>query len=249
MEGVEEQVRSVGRGEGGEEAGKLLEANRNWAESRLREDPETFLHLTRGQHPPFLFIGCCDSRKPLDTLTRTRPGELFIHRNIANMVTPGDTAAAAVLEFAVGALDVRHIIVCGHTHCGGVAAALSGAMEDSQGSGPVWDWLDPLRRLARSEADQLAQIDSPTERTDRLAAVNVVEQLGNVLRHPVVQWRLEGNGGPLHLHGWLYHVESGLLEALPLPATDWVREGLLPSVPGGAGPEARGSATGSHGPG
>lgn len=216
-------VRSIGRGAGAEEVERLLEGNRGWVDERLREDPAVFQRLERGQHPPFLFVGCCDSRKPLDSITRTRPGELFIHRNIANLLPAGDPAAAAVLEFAMEALEVRHLIVCGHTRCGGIRAGLAGVSE-----GDVGAWLAPVRGLAERHENELSAFESEEARTDRLAALNVVAQLEEALRVPAVSRRLRGDGAPLHLHGWLFHVESGYLEVLSLPADRWSREGLLP---------------------
>lgn len=216
--------RWVGRGEGADEAERLLEANRDWAEARVREDPRAFDRLARMQRPPFLFVGCCDSRKPLDTITRATPGDLFIHRNIANLVVPGDPAAAAVLEFAVHSLEVRHLIVCGHTRCGGIGAALDGVE-----GGALGTWLTPVRELAALHRNELAGIENREEREDQLSALNVIAQLENALTHPSVRRRLEGEGPPLHLHGWLFEVESGRLQALPLPTSRWREEGFLPA--------------------
>jgi carbonic anhydrase len=215
--------RWIGRGEGVDDAARLLEANRDWAEARVREDPRAFDRLARGQRPPFLFVGCCDSRKPLDTITRATPGELFIHRNIANLVVPGDPAVAAVFEFAVQTLEVRHLIVCGHTRCGGVSAALDGVREGALGV-----WLSPVRELAAVHQNELSRIVDREEREDRLSALNVVAQLENALDHPSVRRRLEGEGPPLYLHGWIFQVESGRLQALPLPTSRWREEGRLP---------------------
>jgi carbonic anhydrase len=215
--------RWVGRGDGADEAAGLLAANRDWAEARVREDPRAFDRLAQGQRPPFLFVGCCDSRKPLDTITRATPGDLFIHRNIANLVAPGDPAVAAVLEFAIRTLEVRHLIVCGHTRCGGVSAALDGVEEGALGV-----WLTPVRELAALHRHELARIDEREGREDRLSALNVIAQLENALEHPSVRRRLEGEGPPLHLHGWIFQVETGWLQALPLPTSRWREEGLLP---------------------
>jgi len=216
--------RWVGRGDGAEEAERLLNANRAWAEARLRDDPKAFDRLAEGQQPPFLFVGCCDSRKPLDTITRAAPGDLFIHRNIANLVEPENPAVAAVLEFAMGTLEVRHLIVSGHTRCGGVRAALDGVE-----GGAIGTWLAPVRRLAARHEKELSAIEDRAARADRLSALNVIAQLENALTHPSVRRRLEGAGPPLHLHGWLFEVESGLLHALPLPASRWRAEGRLPA--------------------
>jgi carbonic anhydrase len=213
----------VGRGHGAEEVARLLEANRGWAEARIREDPRAFDRLAEGQQPPFLFVGCCDSRKPLDTITRATPGDLFIHRNIANLISPGDPAVGAVLEFAVDTLEVRHLIVSGHTRCGGMRAALDGVEEGALGT-----WLTPVRKLAALHENELASLGERDGREDRLSELNVIAQLENALAHPSVRRRLEGAGPPLHLHGWMFQVESGLLRALTLPSARWRAEGLLP---------------------
>lgn len=214
---------SVGRGEGADEVERLLAGNREFVEARVREDPDAFRRLEEGQAPPFLLVGCCDSRKPLDLLTRTGPGELFIHRNIANLLSPGDPAADAVLEFAAEVLEVRHIVVSGHTRCGGVEAALRGVER-----GAVGRWIRPLRALAEAERAELDRLPEGPARATALAERNVMVQLANALRHPAVQARLEGAGPPLHLHGWMYRVETGRLEPLALPAAEWRDEGLLP---------------------
>jgi carbonic anhydrase len=220
----EEAPLAVGRGAGADEAARLLHANREWAEARVREDPKAFDRLAQGQSPPFLFVGCCDSRKPLDTITRAAPGDLFIHRNIANLVAPGDPAVAAVLEFAVLTLQVRHLIVCGHTRCGGVGAALSGVEDGALGT-----WLSPVRELVARHREELDGVEDPEAREDHLSALNVIAQLENALAHPGVRRRLEGEGPPLHLHGWIFQVESGRLQALALPVERWREEGLLPA--------------------
>jgi len=221
MERVE--FRSVGRGEGADEVERLLEGNRGWAEDRNRADPGVFARLAEGQRPPFLFVGCCDSRMPVDVLTRTLPGELFIHRNIANLLPPEDAAAQAALEFAIGVLEVRHILVCGHTHCGGVAAALAGLDRGAVGS-----WLTPVRALASRVQDDLEAFPAGKARQDELARLNVIAQIEYALHSGPVRARFAGDGPPLHLHGWLYRVETGLLEVVSLPVDRWRAEGLLP---------------------
>jgi carbonic anhydrase len=215
---------TVGRGEGAEEAGLLLQGNRAFVEARTRDDPEVFRHLAAGQKPPFLLAGCCDSRKPLDMLTGAGPGQLFILRNVANQLPAGDPATDAALEFALLKLQIRHLIVSGHTRCGGVDAALRGVDQGALGR-----WIAPLRELARIHRAELDAIDDPDARVDRLAEINVVVQVENALRHPAVRTRLDGEGPPLHLHGWMFRIETGLLEALPLPVEAWREAGLLPA--------------------
>jgi carbonic anhydrase len=217
-----EFAESVGRGDGADEAGLLIKGNRSFVEARTRDDPEVFQRLARGQKPPFLLAGCCDSRKPLDILTGAGPGQLFILRNVANQLPAGDAATDAALEFALLKLHVRHIIVSGHTRCGGVDAALRGVDQ-----GAVGRWIAPLRELARVHRDELDAIEDPDARVDRLAEINVIVQVENALRHPAVRARLDGEGPPLHLHGWMFRVETGLLEALPLPVERWTEAGLL----------------------
>ena len=222
-----ETAPSVGRGDGADEVAGLLEGNRAFVEARSREDPEAFRKLARGQQPPYLLVGCCDSRKPLDVLTRSGPGRLFILRNVANLLIPGDAATDAGLEFALLKLGVRHVILSGHTRCGGVEAALRGVDQ-----GAVGRWIAPLRELARLHQEELDGIQDYDARVDRLAELNVVAQLENALGHPAVRARLQGEGPPLHLHGWMFRLGTGLLEPLPLPVRSWREKGLLPT--GGA---------------
>lgn len=217
-------VSSVGRGPGAEEVSALLDGNRAFVETRLREDPEAFRRLAEGQKPPFLLVGCCDSRKPLDVLTRSGPGRLFILRNVANLIVPGDPATDAGLDFALRKLGVRHLILSGHSCCGGVDAALRGV-----DSGYVGRWIAPVRELASRHRDELDRIPDHDARVDRLAELNVVAQLENALRHPSVRARMEGEGPPLHLHGWMFRLETGRLEPLPLPERSWKESGLLPA--------------------
>lgn len=222
-DGTEAPVLSVGRGPGADEAARLLEGNREFVESRTREDPDAFRRLGRGQEPPFFLLGCCDSRKPLDLLTRTAPGELFILRNVANLLTPGDDAAEAALEFAMTTLAARHLVIVGHTRCGGVEAGLKGMDEGALGR-----WIAPVRRLAEDHRRELEEVEDHEARVDRLAKLNVIAQVGNALRHPAVRARLDGDGPPLHVHGWMFRIETGRLKAVPLPVDEWREEGLVP---------------------
>lgn len=206
---------------GGHDYGELLENNRRWVDQRLAEDPEYFRRLGEGQRPAFLLIGCSDSRKPLNVITQTEPGELFIHRNVANMVGPDDLNVQAVLDFAIGSLEVRHVIVCGHTRCGGVQAALEGTAR-----GPVRRWLAPLDELRRAMAADLEALDDPQARADLLAAANVVAQVESVAASRAYQ-ACRAVGAAPSLHGWLFRVETGLIEELEIPVERWRREGLV----------------------
>ena len=200
---------------------ELLENNRRWVDERVAEDAGYFRRLAEGQSPRFLLIGCSDSRKPLNVITQTEPGELFIHRNVANQVGADDLNVQSVLEFGIGALGVRHVIVCGHTGCGGVNAVLEGRT-----SGAVGRWLERLGEVRDAMADELAAVADPAERADLLAARNVVAQVEAVVRSPAYRAAREGGGAP-RVHGWLFRVETGLIEELELPEDAWRREGLM----------------------
>jgi carbonic anhydrase len=191
---------------------ELLERNRLWVLGRLEEDPGFFARLARGQEPQVLFIGCCDSRKCLNTMTGTLPGELFIHRNIANQAPPDDPNVQAVLEYAIQHLKVRHVIVAGHTRCGGVTAALEG-----HSAGMLGGWLEPLRALAARHAPELEAIAGMRERADRLAELNVVAQVGNVRRCAAyVEGRSRGTAP--EVHGWMFLLETGHIREVEIPA-------------------------------
>lgn len=200
---------------------RLLEKNRAWASKKLAEDPDFFRKLAEGQRPPFLFFGCSDSRKCLNSMIGTEPGELFIHRNIANQVPPDDLNVQAVLEFAILNLKVRHVVVGGHTRCGGVGAALAGLEE-----GAVGVWLKGLRGLVAAHAEELAGFPSLLDRANRLAEINVVEQVKNVLRSPAYR-KAKAEGSPPTVHGWMVDLASGLIREMELPLEAWGREGLL----------------------
>ncbi len=187
---------------------ELLERNRLWVLGRLEEDPGYFARLAQAQQPSVLFIGCCDSRKCLNTMTGTLPGELFIHRNIGNQVPMDDPNAQAVLEYAILNLRVRHVIVAGHTRCGGVAAALSGHNE-----GQVGRWLAPLRDLAARHQSELQAIAGPVERADRLVEINVAAQVENVLRSPAYAEGVRRRIAPA-VHGWIFLLETGRIREL-----------------------------------
>ncbi len=196
--------------------------NQEWVQQRLGEDPGFFQKLAQGQAPPFLLVGCSDSRKCPNEMTGLGPGELFVHRNIANQVLPEDGNAQAILEFALLSLEVSHVVVVGHTDCGGVKAALSGVRE-----GAVGRWLGDLRGLAAKHEEELASLPEAREKEDRLSEINVVSQLENVLRSPPFRTALE-KGSPPSVHGWIFDLATGYLRELELPRERWRREGLLP---------------------
>ena len=200
---------------------KILERNRAWVEAKRKEDPEFFNRLAEGQRPPFLFFGCSDSRKCLNSMLGMGPGELFVHRNIANQVPLQDGNVQAVLEFAILNLEVRHVVVGGHTRCGGVGAALAGLEEGALGV-----WLKDLRGLSAAHAHELDPLPSLLDRANRLSEINVVAQVRNVLFSPAYRKAKEEGTAPT-VHGWMIDLASGYIRELDLPEEEWRREGLL----------------------
>ncbi|MBM3601627.1 MAG: carbonic anhydrase [Alphaproteobacteria bacterium] len=186
----------------------LLKRNVQWAAERKREDPDYFRRLSRLQSPEFLWIGCSDSRVPANVITGLQPGEVFVHRNVANLVNPGDLNCLSVLQFAVDVLKVRHIIVCGHHGCAGVRAALAGERH-----GLSEYWLHPVSDLAASHRAELAALGDPEERLNRLCELSVIEQVRQVAETPIVRdaWT---SGQRLAVHGWVYSLRDGLLRDL-----------------------------------
>lgn len=200
---------------------QLLVNNKRWVEDRLAEDPCFFKDLAAGQQPPFLFFGCSDSRKCLNAMLGTRAGELFIHRNIANQVPLDDPNVQAVLEFALLHLKVKHVIVGGHTRCGGVRAAMEGHTQ-----GAVGAWLRNLRALASRHDRELLALANPNARADRLAEINVIAQVENVLRSPAFGEARRSGTAP-RVHGWIFGLETGYIRELDLPVGEWRSQGLL----------------------
>jgi len=186
----------------------LIRNNREWAARMEAEHPGFFATLADVQRPHFLWIGCSDSRVPANQIVDLKPGDVFVHRNVANVVRTDDTNAMAVLEFAVGALDVDHIIVCGHYGCGGVQAAL-----DDSAKGRVRDWIAPIRELAALHGDALAAIEDPRARARRLCELHVLAQARQVQGCDVVR-DAQTAGIKLHVHAWIYDVGDGLLQDL-----------------------------------
>lgn len=186
---------------------RLIEGNKRFAMSKKFEDPEYFKKLSLGQKPDYLWIGCSDSRVPANEVTNTESGEIFVHRNIANLVVHTDTNLLSVLEYAVKFLGVKHIIVCGHYGCGGVKAAMSNDLH-----GFVDNWLRNIKDVYNKNSKELDAIADLDKRTDRLTELNVVEQVRNLAKTTIVQeaWRTR----QLHLHGWVYGINSGLVTDL-----------------------------------
>ena len=186
----------------------LLVRNRAWSEQRKSQEPGYFARLATRQSPEFFWIGCSDSRVPANVVAGLDPGEVFVHRNVANVIHSSDMNLLSALEFAVDALSIREIIVCGHYGCGGVRAAT----EDLP-HGLADHWLEPIRRLARSYAVDLSQCVSEEERRDKLAELNVVEGVRRVSETPIFQ-RAWAAGTPVKVHGLIYGLKDGLLRNL-----------------------------------
>ncbi|MCC6217181.1 MAG: carbonate dehydratase [Polyangiaceae bacterium] len=187
-----------------------LDANRRWAAARRAQDPAFFRRLEALQSPDLLWIGCSDSRLPPNEIIGRQPGELFVHRNVANIVEHTDLNCLAVLQFAIDVLKVRHVIVCGHYGCGGVRAAL-----DSRRLGLIDTWLRNIRDVRVRHREELAALAGAPARADRLAELNVLTQVANVCHTNIVQdaWR---RGQSLSVHGWIYSLADGLLRDLSL---------------------------------
>jgi carbonic anhydrase len=186
---------------------KLIEGNKLFSLTKKIEDPEYFKKLSLTQKPDYLWIGCSDSRVPANEITNTQSGEIFVHRNIANMVVHTDMNLLSVIEYAVSILKVKHIIVCGHYGCGGVKAAVGNEMH-----GFVDNWLCNIKDVYVKYKNELEEISDIDKRIDRLTELNVIEQVRNLAKTTIVQhaWKER----PLHLHGWVYGIHNGLITDL-----------------------------------
>jgi carbonic anhydrase len=186
---------------------ELKQKNRDWAASKTQVDPDFFKRLVAQQNPEYLWIGCSDSRVPANEIVGLDPGELFVHRNVANLAPPQDANYLSVLQYAVEVLKVKHIIVVGHYGCGGVRTAL-----ETPAHGLIDHWLSPIRNLAREHRHELEALDGGRQ-VDRLCELNVVRQVRNVSANPFVTsaW---GRGEKLAVHGWVYSIENGLVTDL-----------------------------------
>lgn len=187
---------------------KLLLENKAWAAEQVHDDPEYFTRLAKLQSPEFLWIGCSDSRVPANQITGTLPGEVFVHRNIANLVVENDLNLLSVVHFAVTYLKVKHIIVCGHYGCGGIKAAL-----DDKSYGILDEWLINIKAVRDENWEILQAIKNEDERADRLAELNVKQQVRNISATSIIQDSWKADYRPA-LHGWIYGLKDGLLKAL-----------------------------------
>lgn len=187
---------------------QLLENNKKWVQRQLEIDPNFFSDLAKGQNPPILWIGCSDSRVPANEIIGAKPGDVFVHRNIANMVVHSDMSMLSVLDYAVNVLKVKHIIVCGHYGCGGVATAMT-----NKQVGLIDNWIRHIKDVYRFRKYDIESISDNEERFNRFVEVNVEEQVQNLAKTSIIQnaWV---NGQDVHLHGWVYSIADGLVRDL-----------------------------------
>jgi carbonic anhydrase len=192
---------------------RLFENNKAWSSLKKTNDPDFFTDLAKGQQPEYLWIGCSDSRVPAEQITGVKPGEIFVHRNIANMVVHTDMNLLSVLSYAVEVLKVKHIIVCGHYGCGGIAAAMG-----NKQFGLIDNWLRHIKDVYRFHHVELDAIENEEERVRRFVEVNVMEQVRDLGKTSIVQnaWAKKQ---PLHIHGWVYDITDGLIKDLDVTFT------------------------------
>lgn len=193
---------------------QLLLQNRAWVQQKLQEDKDFFNRLANIQKPEFLWIGCADSRVPANEITGTQPGEVFVHRNIANMVVHTDMNMLSVLDYAVNVLEVNHVIVCGHYGCGGVRAA----MQHKQ-VGLIDNWIRHIKDVYRMHQDELEAISDMKAREDRFIELNVIEQVYDLGKTSIIQNAWQRRGSP-YIHGWVYDIRNGLIKDLKVSMHD-----------------------------
>ena len=184
----------------------LLKGNKRWVADRLSQDPQYFERLSQGQSPEVLWIGCSDSRVPANEITGTRPGDIFVHRNIANMVVHSDMNLLSVLDYAVNILKVKHVIVCGHHGCGGVAAAMT-----NEQYGLVDNWLRHIKDVYRLHNKELDAIESHDQRLRRFVELNVIDQVFDLSKTSIIQNAWRSRELPM-VHGWVYDLKTGIIE-------------------------------------
>jgi carbonic anhydrase len=193
---------------------QLLENNKKWVQGKLQKDPDYFKKLSVGQKPPVLWIGCADSRVPANEIIGAEPGEVFVHRNIANMVVHSDMNMLSVLDYAVNVLQVKHIIVCGHYGCGGVQAAMT-----NKHIGLIDNWIRHIKDVYRLHRSELDAIEKKSDRFDRFVELNVFEQVLDLGKTSIVQGAWE-RGQDLHVHGWVYDIHDGMIRDLQVTLKD-----------------------------
>lgn len=193
---------------------KLFEQNRIWADKVKETDPEFFHELSKQQNPEYLWIGCSDSRVAANQIVDMLPGQIFVHRNIANVVVHTDLNCLSVIQYAVDVLQVKHIIVCGHYGCGGIMAAM-----DNREHGLIDNWLRHIKDVYRYHQDRIDVLQDDQEKINLLCELNVVEQVANICHTTIVQnaWK---SGQALTVHGWIYSIENGILKDLDVCVTN-----------------------------
>ncbi len=186
----------------------LLDKNKDWVEKKIAKDADFFNRLSEGQQPPLLWIGCADSRVPANEIMGAEPGEVFVHRNIANLVVHSDMNMLSVLDYAVNVLKVRHVVVCGHYGCGGVKAAMT-----NNSYGIIDNWIRHIKDVYRFHSEELDAIEDEKHKFDKFVELNVVEQVYDLAKTSIVQnaWK---NGNKLSIHGWVFSLSTGLINDL-----------------------------------
>ncbi len=187
---------------------KLLEENKIWAKEQVKVDPGFFERLEALQTPEFLWIGCSDSRVPANQITNTKPGEIFVHRNVANLAVNGDMNLLSVLQYSVEVLKVKHIILCGHYGCGGVAAAMT-----NKSFGLLDNWLRNIKDVYRLHKEEVDGLPTATEKNNRMVELNVQEQVLSLAKTNIVQNAWRHNQRP-HIHGWVYSLHDGIIKPI-----------------------------------
>lgn len=201
---------------------ELIANNELWINEKLKTDKDYFSKLSKDQTPAYLMISCSDSRVPLNSLLKAEPGEIFIHRNIANQVSLTDINFLSVLEYSVEHLLIKHIIVVGHYSCGGIAAAVDGVDQ-----GLVENWISPVNDLYNKNISELSQIKDARKKLDRLSEINAIEQAKNIIKTPVYQRALKKRVFPM-IHAWIFDIYTGKIIKLNLNIADLIEAGLLP---------------------
>ena len=194
---------------------ELLKNNQSWAAQKRANEPNYFEELSAGQKPPYLYVGCSDSRLPLTRYTQTEPGEIFVHRNIANQVSLTDINFLSVLDYAIAHLKVQHIIVCGHYGCGGIEAALEGST-----TGLVDNWVNPIRELYLQKQIEIDSLSTREERINRLAELNVIAQVKNLYQTSILRKCMRDGNAP-QIHGWVLNLQTGLIQDMQIKTSAW----------------------------
>jgi len=201
---------------------ELIENNELWIKEKLKNDDNYFTKLSKGQNPRYLMISCSDSRVPLNSMLKAEPGEIFIHRNIANQINMTDMNFLSVLEYSIEHLFIKHIIVVGHYSCGGIAAAVDGVDQ-----GLVENWITPVNDIYNKNFEELSEIKDIKKRMDRLAEINVLEQAKNLIKIPIYQRALKRKKYPM-LHAWIFDIYTGKIIQQNIDFKEFIKKGLLP---------------------